>query len=111
MELSQPTAPSSSGMFPSSPSTARVSRGLTVAGAVLLRPAALFDGSWARTALTIESFAGVTVSQPIVSAPAPIATATPIAPRFQVLNDVSLFMTKNSLSLNQDQLNVESLEC
>jgi hypothetical protein len=85
-------------MFPSSPSTSRVSRGLTAKAAVLLRPGALLEGSWALTAFSIENFAGVTVSQPIVSAPAPITTATPIAPRFQDLNDVSLFMIRNSLS-------------
>src|SRR5262245_45941217 len=97
-------------MLPSSPSTARVSRVLTVEAAVLLRPGALLEGSWALTAFTIENFAGVTVSQPIVSAPAPMTTATPIAPRFQDLNDVSLFMTNNSLSLSHEQLNFESLE-
>jgi hypothetical protein len=77
----------------------------TVEAAVLVRPGALLEGSWAFTAFTIENFAGVTVSQPIVSAPAPTTTATPIAPRFQDLNDVSLVMTKNSLSLSQEQLN------
>src|SRR6516164_3879427 len=98
-------------MLPSSPSTARVSRVLTVEAAVLLCPGAILEGSWALTAFTIENFAGVTDSQPIVSAPAPITTVRPIAPRFQDLNDVSLCMSKNSLSLSQEQLNCESLEC
>jgi hypothetical protein len=82
---------------------------LTVEAAVLFRPGALLEGSWALSAFTIENFAGVTVSQPIMSDPVPITTATPIAPRFQDLNDVSLFMTNNSLSLSQGQLNIESL--
>jgi hypothetical protein len=97
-------------MFPSSPSTGRVSRVLTLEGAGLLRPVALLEGSWAITAFTTEKFAGVTVSQPVVSAPAPITTATQTAIRLQDLNDLSLFMTKNSLSLNQEQLNFQALE-
>ena len=45
----------------------------------------------------------------MVSVPAPMTTATPNPPRFQDLNDVSLFMTKNSLSLSREQLKVRNL--